>query len=222
MVRGMVSKTSGNPRGDGRLDAEDWILGALGLWAERGLDGVTIAALSERLGVTKGSFYWHFENREALVRRALALWAERSTKDTIAALSSIAEPRRRLLALFETAFDELDHLRMEAAILAAGLAGNDEVRGFYEKVHAVRVRFVSRIYAELGLDRRRARTRAVATMGTYLGTLQLALLRARGLRTRSELAALRCDVEALFVPSPETGRSADRERSSRRAARARP
>ena len=57
-----------------RLSADDWALGALDVIAEQGLAAVAVEPLARRLGVTKGSFYWHFPSREALLVAALDLW----------------------------------------------------------------------------------------------------------------------------------------------------
>ena len=57
-----------------RLSAEDWALAALDVIAEQGLAAVAVEPLARRLGVTKGSFYWHFPSREALLVAALERW----------------------------------------------------------------------------------------------------------------------------------------------------
>ena len=54
-----------------RLSADDWALAALDVIAEQGLAAVAVEPLARRLGVTKGSFYWHFPSREALLVAAL-------------------------------------------------------------------------------------------------------------------------------------------------------
>jgi len=43
-----------------RLTREDWVRGAIEALQERGVDGVKIVVIAHRLGVTSGSFYWHF------------------------------------------------------------------------------------------------------------------------------------------------------------------
>ena len=53
------------------LSAENWIEAALDVISEGGVESVAVEPLARRLGVTKGSFYWHFPNRDALVGRAL-------------------------------------------------------------------------------------------------------------------------------------------------------
>ena len=49
------------------LSASDWIEIALTTLVEDGIDAVQITALARRLDVTRGSFYWHFMNREDLL-----------------------------------------------------------------------------------------------------------------------------------------------------------
>ena len=57
-----------------RLSAEDWAQAALDLIAEQGVAAVAVEPLARRLGVTKGSFYWHFPSRDALLSAALERW----------------------------------------------------------------------------------------------------------------------------------------------------
>ena len=53
-----------------RLTREDWVAEATEVLATRGLSAVAVEPLAERLGVTKGSFYAHFANRDELVGRS--------------------------------------------------------------------------------------------------------------------------------------------------------
>jgi AcrR family transcriptional regulator len=57
-----------------RLGRDDWIRGALDLLSSTGVEGVKIVPLAERLGVTSGSFYWHFKNRRELQDALLDYW----------------------------------------------------------------------------------------------------------------------------------------------------
>src|SRR3954447_26624309 len=54
--------------------AEDWELAALEAIREGGLAAVAVEPLARRLGVTKGSFYWHFKDRAALLDAAIHRW----------------------------------------------------------------------------------------------------------------------------------------------------
>src|SRR5262245_52997528 len=82
--------------GEPTLTASDWAEAALQLIAEQGLSALTVATLATRLGVTKGSFYWHFPGRSELLAAALARWEQRATTENIRGLDAIPDPRQRL------------------------------------------------------------------------------------------------------------------------------
>ena len=71
-----------------RLTREDWITAALGAIADGGLAAVGVEPLAARLGTTKGSFYWHFENRDALLEAAIGRWEKETTTDVIAEITA--------------------------------------------------------------------------------------------------------------------------------------
>ncbi|MDQ8024187.1 MAG: TetR/AcrR family transcriptional regulator [Moraxellaceae bacterium] len=56
------------------LDREAWVRLAVDILAEEGLAGLRVEAMAKRLGVTKGSFYWHFKDRQALLDAVLEEW----------------------------------------------------------------------------------------------------------------------------------------------------
>ncbi|MEJ0076372.1 MAG: TetR family transcriptional regulator [Alphaproteobacteria bacterium] len=58
-----------------RLDAEAWVTAAFDALAEGGVDAVRVEPLAKALGITKGSFYWHFADRRALLDAMLIAWA---------------------------------------------------------------------------------------------------------------------------------------------------
>src|SRR5690348_18440284 len=64
-----------------RLSAADWERGALEMIADEGVGALAVEALARRLGVTKGSFHWHFKNREALLQAALTRWEADDTRE---------------------------------------------------------------------------------------------------------------------------------------------
>ena len=61
------------------LGADDWVEAAFDAMAEGGIDAVRIEPLAKQLGVTRGSFYWHFADRDRLYLAMLRKWRERAT-----------------------------------------------------------------------------------------------------------------------------------------------
>jgi AcrR family transcriptional regulator len=67
---------TGSPTGSTRLSADDFVRAAFEVMVDEGISGVKIARLCERLGVTKGSFYWHFADLDAFLGEVARQWAE--------------------------------------------------------------------------------------------------------------------------------------------------
>jgi AcrR family transcriptional regulator len=66
-----------------RTPPDSWIDAGLRALAGGGPDAVRVDALARGLGVTRGSFYWHFANRQALLDAMLDTWERRSTDDVL-------------------------------------------------------------------------------------------------------------------------------------------
>ena len=77
-----------------RLSRDDWTAAALRALAAGGLAAVAIEPLAAALGATKGSGYWHFANRAALVSATLERWEHDNTAAVIAQVDSAARRRR--------------------------------------------------------------------------------------------------------------------------------
>jgi AcrR family transcriptional regulator len=154
-----------------RLSAETWATAALEAIGEGGLAAVAVEPLAARLGATKGSFYWHFANRDALIEAALVLWEERFTAATIAGLAGEADPRARLRKLFASVIGRAS--RVELNLLAA--ADHPLVSPFVERVVRRRLAYVVEQFAEIGFDVREAAHRGVLAYTAYVGHLQLAV-----------------------------------------------
>ena len=74
-----MSAVKGNERTT--LNASDWEKEALELIAEQGVQALAIEPLARRMGITKGSFYWHFSGRGALLDQALQRWEEHDSRN---------------------------------------------------------------------------------------------------------------------------------------------
>src|SRR3954451_16486670 len=83
-----------------RLSADDWAQAALDMVAEQGVGAVAVEPLARRLGVTKGSFYWHFPSRDALLQAALERWEAIEQESVFGSLEAVPDPRARLRELF--------------------------------------------------------------------------------------------------------------------------
>lgn len=153
-----------------RLSAADWERAALRAIARGGVASLGVEPLAAELGVTKGSFYWHFKSREALLAAALLRWERDATEDVIALLAPLTNPRERLRTLIETASARSSSLHI--ALSAA--ADHPAVGPVLERVSARRIGYLAASFRELGLAPAAAHDRAVLTYAAYVGSLHLA------------------------------------------------
>ncbi|MCK9793047.1 TetR/AcrR family transcriptional regulator [Isoptericola sp. 4D.3] len=88
------------------LSASDWVRAAARRLAADGVDAVRVEPLARDLGVSKGSFYWHFADRAALLDAVLEHWRTVGTAGVITRVEEASDdPADRLLELARLAFE---------------------------------------------------------------------------------------------------------------------
>lgn len=158
-----------------RLSAQDWVDAALLALAEGGLPALAVEPLAVRLGTTKGSFYWHFANRDALLDAALAHWERAGTEQVIADLDRDPDPRARLRTLLVTALTPA--IGRTAASIELALqpaAAHPPVAAVLDRVTRRRLEYLAALFGELGFATDEARHRGTLAYTAYLGHAQLA------------------------------------------------
>ena len=156
-----------------RLSADDWAQAALDVLGEQGLAAVSVEPLARRLGVTKGSFYWHFPSREALVASALERWEAVEQETVFGQLEAISDPRERLRALFLLVAHEAKAHIIYSELLKA--LDHPLVQPVMERVSKRRLDYLNASFRQAGLGRTDAQHRARLAYAAYVGFLQLSL-----------------------------------------------
>lgn len=82
-----------------RLTADDWVAAGLRTLLDSGIEAVKVLALAEDLGVTRGSFYWHFDNRAGLLDRLLDSWETTNSGAIVRAATGPGEIVDRYIAV---------------------------------------------------------------------------------------------------------------------------
>jgi AcrR family transcriptional regulator len=155
-----------------RLSRRAWVQAALDAIAEGGLAAVAVVPLAKQLGATKGSFYWHFPSREALVEAALADWEHSHTAAVIAEIeASSDDPLQQLRLLFKRVTELAARDRIELALLAT--ADHPTVQPVLDRVTRRRIEFTAQLFQRLGFSRPQAKRRAQLAYSAYLGHAQL-------------------------------------------------
>lgn len=150
------------------LTREDWYVAAISALRRGGIDGVRVERLATDLGVSRGSFYWHFANRGELLDLILARWEE-ETAWLVAGASEAGTPRERALRFFELA--NMSPYPPDREIFAWARS-DQKVARRVEAVEARRTAFFEAILRESGADGERGRQLGEVIYLATLGWLE--------------------------------------------------
>jgi AcrR family transcriptional regulator len=156
------SATVGGEPARETLTPENWIEAATAVLVDQGIDHVRVDVLAGHLQVTRGSFYWHFRDREDLLRRVLQAWSDRSTEGLTRRLATArTDPREQLRDVISLPFRgraAARAARIELAIRA--WARRDEMaRQAVDASDASRIAYHGQIFEALGFAPTEARVR---------------------------------------------------------------
>ncbi|MGH3632946.1 MAG: TetR/AcrR family transcriptional regulator, partial [Mycobacterium sp.] len=152
--------------------ADDWIQEGFRVLAENGLKALTIDRLCRRLGVTKGSFYWHFSDMKSYRKTLIDTWAAVRDEDRGYFDDLSADPPRRRLSRMMTALLGPRHWMLERAM-------REWARSEPTVAHAVRasdqrvVAAVRQAFLDDGFGSDEADMRANTTFAAGIGFLHL-------------------------------------------------
>lgn len=129
-----------------RLSSEAWLEQSLYVLAEVGATGLTIDALTTRLGVTKGSFYHHFKNYQTFKISLLDFFEETSTLNVIQIIEEQVTPEDKLQSLLETATGHPPALEVQ---IRAWALQDADVHVYQARIDQQRIAYVKAIFLEM-------------------------------------------------------------------------
>lgn len=129
--------------------------------------------LARTLGVTKGGFYWHFADRQALLEEMLDVWQQAGTEDIIAQVNSEpTDARTKLRRLYELT-GAGDRLGTEVAIRDWSRHAPD-VAGRLRHVDNRRMQFLRSLFSEFCADEQDVEARSVLAYSLLIGNYFIA------------------------------------------------
>ncbi len=150
------------------LTPEDWVRAATQVLVDHGIDHVRVDVLAGELAVTRGSFYWHFRDREDLLRRVLQAWREETTVQLTRRLSvARTDPRELLADVITLPFRGRAALRAARIELAirAWARRDPTAQQAVEEADAARIGYHESLFRALGFDADGAAHRAFLLYG---------------------------------------------------------
>ncbi len=149
-----------------KLSADAWIDFALATLAREGFEALKADVLARKLNVSRGSFYWHFEDIETFHARVIERWRQVATEAIIADVAHHEAPGERLEALLRHAFGDGADLEVG---MRAWADNNAMAQRALHKVDRRRRSFIEKLLRALGMPAPLAAARTAVLYWAYLG-----------------------------------------------------
>ncbi len=157
------------------LTRENWIDFALQRLTEEGIDKVTITGLARELSVTKGSFYWHFKDRDDLLQAMLTRWEQTGSKLVFGEVERVGgDAVRRLKHLSDIVIRRYgDQLNLELALRDWGRK-DLKIANILRQEDEKRIDYISGLFVEIYGDVKVAEAKAWLLFSLFVGEIIIA------------------------------------------------
>lgn len=153
-----------------RRAPRDWIDAGFDALVDGGPRAVAVEPLARRLGVTKGSFYWHFPDRAALLAAMLASWEEGGTERIIRDVEAASDDAwDRITQLGRRTFGSDERANAIEAALRGWALVDDAAAAVVGRVDERRLAYVRELLEAVGVPPDRATDRAAITYRLLIG-----------------------------------------------------
>jgi AcrR family transcriptional regulator len=149
-----------------QLSAKDWLDQGLKALAESGFTALKAEPLAKTMGVSRGSFYWHFADVEAFHRAILRHWRDVAAERIIADVEAAADEGDPLQLLLRRVFGE--RLALESAV-RSWAAVDRAAKSAVQAIDRRRLSYVESLLGASGLSVDVARARAQILYWAFLG-----------------------------------------------------
>ncbi|PKO94283.1 MAG: TetR family transcriptional regulator [Betaproteobacteria bacterium HGW-Betaproteobacteria-10] len=154
-----------------QLDRERWIEAAIDVLASEGVAGLRVEVLAKHCGVTKGSFYWHFKDKQALLEALLEQWKEGRIRD-IEKTTSVAPglEREQLHYAIEVYGANRNRKGMSIELAVRDWARHDaQAAAIVEAVDLYRLECTRKLFVAAGMSESEAKSRSLLLYACVFG-----------------------------------------------------
>jgi AcrR family transcriptional regulator len=162
---------TGNIKKTAQLSPQNWVEAAICMLVENGQGAVRVEPLARRLSVSKGSFYWHFSDRQALLDAIWQHWHQAALHDIIHALDPVPKGVPRLQALIGIVAQdrpEIGGAQAEPA-MRAWARHDAQYQPLVQAVDTARLAFLTACFEDSGQKTAQAQGNANLFYAAHLG-----------------------------------------------------
>jgi AcrR family transcriptional regulator len=152
-----------------QLSAQDWLDQGLKALAKSGFTALKAEPLAKAMGVSRGSFYWHFADISAFHAAILKHWREIAAEAIIAGVEAASADEKPLAVLLRRVFGE--RLTLENAVRTWATV-DPAARAAVQAIDRRRLGYIEGLMTKSGLPAHTARARAQILYWAFLGFAQ--------------------------------------------------
>ena len=154
-----------------QLDRGNWIESAIDVLAREGIAGLRVEVVAKRCGVTKGSFYWHFKDRQDLLAAVLEHWREGRIRDIEKTTSfTPGMERSQLHYAIEVYGASRNRKGMSIELAVRDWARHDpQAAAVVEAVDLYRLDCTRKLFVACGLSEKEAKSRSLMLYAYVFG-----------------------------------------------------
>lgn len=154
-----------------QLDRSEWIEAAIEVLSDKGMDGMRVELLAKSLGVTKGSFYWHFKDRQDLFNAVLQTWKEGRIRDIDKQTNaSQGKEREQLAHVIEVYSANRNRKGITIELAVRDWARRDtQAAAVVEEVDTYRLECTRKLFVTSGLSDAEAKSRSLLLYAYVFG-----------------------------------------------------
>lgn len=142
-----------------RFSKEEWLERSLKVLIQDGFGLVKIDKLVAQMGVTKGSFYWHFNDRDAYIQELVTYWDGQHTRSVMEYVNQLSgHPRDRLFLLLSFVIE--NQLARYDDVFHALAQSEPSVTKSIRKINKIRIEFVASLFLDMGFSALEAEVRS--------------------------------------------------------------
>jgi AcrR family transcriptional regulator len=163
----------------------DWVEAARLALIDGGVENVKVERIAKDLGVTRGSFYWHFIDRDDLLGALMTSWVDSNTKPFFDAVARAeATPAARLSAFMRVWLSETDFVPAYDTAMRNWANISEAVAAVVKRVDKKRIRFLQTLFEAIGFQGDDAKVHARITYYHQVGYYALHLAESRAMRLK--------------------------------------
>jgi AcrR family transcriptional regulator len=153
------------------LGPEAWVEAGLAALRDSGIGGVRVERLAQALDVTKGSFYWHFKDRAALLAAMLEAWRRRATFEVIDEIDKVGGDAVQRLRYLSTVVGRVEG-GLDLAV-RAWASQDAAAKAVLDEIDRRRLDYLASLFRELLFSPPEANARARLVYHALIGELTM-------------------------------------------------